>query len=238
LEFTDDGDFIEFDAPVESTPPVAADALPVNVTQERTTGNSSTTIASLDAEIGALGLGEFTGESLAGASLASELNFEEVFQEEEEDFFAPAPSSSSSSSSAATGVVGTSKQSTKGKKARGKSGGGEANKHAEWYQEGQEDQQQHGEEYYEEEGEYEEGEYAVEGTGEYEEGELLYDENEEEDGELADEENTLPEHACAYCGLHNVSCVVRCNAPGCGKVCVNIYVCMCMCMCMCVLPFI
>jgi regulator of nonsense transcripts 1 len=32
---------------------------------------------------------------------------------------------------------------------------------------------------------------------------LLLDEAEEE-------EENLPEHACAYCGIHNTSCVVRC----------------------------
>ena len=36
-------------------------------------------------------------------------------------------------------------------------------------------------------------------------------------GEPPEEEEELPEHACAYCGVHAVDCMVRCCAPGCGK---------------------
>ena len=34
---------------------------------------------------------------------------------------------------------------------------------------------------------------------------------------IAHESKDLPEHACAYCGIHNPACVVRCNLPSCKK---------------------
>jgi regulator of nonsense transcripts 1 len=45
---------------------------------------------------------------------------------------------------------------------------------------------------------------------------LRFDETGDEDGhEYA--KRDLPEHACKYCGIHNPSCIVRCNVPSCRK---------------------
>eukprot|EP00742_Colponemidia_sp_Colp-10_P004843 GILJ01005171.1.p1 GENE.GILJ01005171.1~~GILJ01005171.1.p1 ORF type:complete len:986 (-),score=155.09 GILJ01005171.1:479-3436(-) len=45
--------------------------------------------------------------------------------------------------------------------------------------------------------------------------ELTFEDNFEEEGEY--DWSNLPEHACRYCGVHNSSCVVRCNLPTCRK---------------------
>jgi regulator of nonsense transcripts 1 len=45
---------------------------------------------------------------------------------------------------------------------------------------------------------------------------LRFDETGDEDvHEYA--KRDLPEHACKYCGIHNPSCIVRCNVPSCRK---------------------
>eukprot|EP00899_Mesostigma_viride_P002385 jgi/Mesvir1/12147/Mv00399-RA.2 len=53
----------------------------------------------------------------------------------------------------------------------------------------------------------------VDGVNELNFKEPFEDDAEDEALELKE----LPEHACRYCGIHNPSCVVRCNVQSCGK---------------------